>query len=476
MNVNVHDVNSYLQTTGQKAVSASKNTGPNGFIQEHFYGSRSKSHVRSWQEAPCPPGTFGPETDANATRQCLPRRLMAGPMRILILNADYQSFLRHHYDAHPALQTASYAAQMQARNESLFAVADFYSRNFRRHGHEAWEIHVNNRHLQYAWAVENGFAIEAPDKTVESPRRSRLSRAIEPITPLLRPLVRRLRPFRLPEWEAWVLDAQIKHFQPDVILNQSMEYVRAVALVQHKRPGRLIVGQIAAPRPEGEDYSVYNMVISSLPNFVEWFRARGVRAELNLLAFEADLLEKLGPKPSRDIDLSFVGSLSPEHAGRVQWLEKIARAIPLQIWGNGIERLPQSSPLHACYRGPAWGRGVYEVLRRSRITLNYHIGIAGGWANNMRLYEATGSGALLLNDAKPNLNSMFAVGKEVVTYASPEECVAKIRHYLDHEDERAALAAAGQQRTLADHNYFKRTGEILALIAAISAKAVDVTR
>jgi spore maturation protein CgeB len=43
--------------------------------------------------------------------------------------------------------------------------------------------------------------------------------------------------------------------------------------------------------------------------------------------------------------------------------------------------------------------------------------------------------------------------------------LARIRHYLDHEAERAAIAAAGQRRTLNDHNYFKRTGEILELIA-----------
>jgi hypothetical protein len=388
-------------------------------------------------------------------------------MRILVLNVDYPKFLRDLYRQYPGLARSNYDAQLEARNNSLFAGADFYSRNFQRHGHEAQEVHLNNRHLQYAWASEHGFDIEAPDEVAEVPSRSRISQVLEPVKPLLRPLVRRMKPFRMPEWEARVLAAQIEDFRPHVILNQSMEYVRAATLAQHKAPGRLIIGQIAAPRPEGEDYGIYDLVISSLPNFVEWFRAHGVRAELNLLAFEPAILEKLGPQPPRDIDLSFVGSLSPEHAGRVRWLERIARAMPLQIWGNGIERLPPSSPLHACYRGHAWGRGVYEVLRRSRITLNYHIDVAGNWANNMRLYEATGSGTLLLNDAKPNLRSLYAVGQEVAAYVSTEDCIAKIQYYLNHEDERAAIAAAGQRRTLTDHSYFKRTGEILNLIAAL---------
>ena len=109
---------------------------------------------------------------------------------------------------------------------------------------------------------------------------------------------------------------------------------------------------------------------------------------------------------------------------------------------------------------------MYDILRRSKISLNQHgfIALVHDTANNMRLYEATGMGSLLLTDAKSNLGSMFDVGREIITYASPDECIAQIHHYLAHEDQRARIAAAGQRRTLACHNYFKRTGEILDLI------------
>src|SRR5438874_8417507 len=83
-------------------------------------------------------------------------------MRFAILTADYPAFLRELYARHPALDRASYAEQMAARNDSLFGVADFYSRNFIRHGHQAVEIHVNNNWLQYAWAREHGLGVPAP--------------------------------------------------------------------------------------------------------------------------------------------------------------------------------------------------------------------------------------------------------------------------------------------------------------------------
>ena len=81
-------------------------------------------------------------------------------MRILVLNADYPRFLSWLYRRQAGLGSAGYAAQMAARNASLFGVADFYSRNFSALGHSAAEIHVNNTYLQSAWAREHGMAVE----------------------------------------------------------------------------------------------------------------------------------------------------------------------------------------------------------------------------------------------------------------------------------------------------------------------------
>jgi len=50
---------------------------------------------------------------------------------------------------------------------------------------------------------------------------------------------------------------------------------------------------------------------------------------------------------------------------------------------------------------------MYNVLKNSKITLNNHIGIAGCFAGNMRLFEATGVGTLLITDWKTNLKEMF---------------------------------------------------------------------
>jgi spore maturation protein CgeB len=113
--------------------------------------------------------------------------------------------------------------------------------------------------------------------------------------------------------------------------------------------------------------------------------------------------------------------------------------------------------------GQVWGREMYEILHCSKIALNHHGDIAP-YANNMRLYEATGVGTLLVTDWKENLHEMFDPGKEVVAYHTPEECAELIQYYLEHDDERRAIAHEGQQRTLREHTYYHRMQELVDII------------
>src|SRR6185437_3307307 len=124
-----------------------------------------------------------------------------------------------------------YATQMAARNDSLFGLADFYSRNFAALGHAAAEIHVNNPYLQSAWAREHGMKVGTATPHGQA-RQHRLpgwlQRAAAPFKPLLRPLVRKvgLSP-RLDAASEQILLAQIEAFRPDVVLNQDIFYVDA---------------------------------------------------------------------------------------------------------------------------------------------------------------------------------------------------------------------------------------------------------
>ena len=106
----------------------------------------------------------------------------------------------------------------------------------------------------------------------------------------------------------------------------------------------------------------------------------------------------------------------------------------------------------------------YRVFAEAKIGLNRHIDAAAGYSNNLRLYDVTGVGALLFTEPGTNLAELFDPQSEVVTYEGARDLAGKIRYYLRHEDERAAIAAAGQERTLRDHNWLVRMTELVALL------------
>ena len=51
-----------------------------------------------------------------------------------------------------------------------------------------------------------------------------------------------------------------------------------------------------------------------------------------------------------------------------------------------------------------------------------------------------------------------------MAYYSKDDLVEKIEHYLEQDSERAAIAAAGAQRTLWEHTYRQRMAELAALL------------
>ena len=216
---------------------------------------------------------------------------------------------------------------------------------------------------------------------------------------------------------AQTLLAQVREVKPDVVHIQCTDLIHSDVAKAVKQEVRLVVGQIAADLPRW-DYRPYDLVVSSVPGLVDRFHQDGIDAEWLPLAFEASLIDRV-PETARDVPVSFVGSFSISHPRRLEVLEAVARATSLSTWTGDADRVPSASPVRPTIQGAAWGRGMYEVLGRSRITVNNHARIAGSTANNLRLFEATGMGALLVTEAASNLAQLFEAGQEVATYRSP---------------------------------------------------------
>lgn len=352
----------------------------------------------------------------------------ASPVRseplCIFVNTYYAKFLDSHYRSSPALADSPYEVQRAALQASRFGDSNFYSDGLRHSGWMAEDLIVNCDTLQQAWAREHGVTAEGLAIAVEQIRRAR----------------------------------------PEVVYLQDLalaipEFIHAI------RPWvRLVVGQIASPLPPQTDLSLVDILFSSFPHFVDRFRSLGRTAYYQPLAFSPDVLDALADS-ERDIPVSFVGGISPAHAEGLKFLEYLAGTVDIDFWGYGREHLAPDSALFARHHGEAWGLQMFGLLRRSRITVNRHIDVALHSANNMRLFEATGCGALLITDYKDNLSDLFEIGREVVAYRDPEECAELIRYYQAHPEEAAEIARAGQARTLRDHSYAGNMRQTAMLLA-----------
>ncbi|HET8721157.1 MAG TPA: glycosyltransferase [Nitrospira sp.] len=382
-------------------------------------------------------------------------------MKFVIANTDYSEFLGELYASCPGLSEQPFEEQLRIRYATRFGVADFYSRNLRAIGHEALDIYANNVHMQRMWAKEHGVAgqkWEALGRLLD-----RLSQASDrPFLGRAKPLVRSW--LRHDDEGCRILAAQVEHHRPDVFLNQAMDGIDSRWMHTIRPWVRLIIGQHAATSlPDDGDYTCYDLVVSSFPPTVEFFRRKGIAAVLHRLGFDPNAIPQQAA-PERMYPVTFVGSLSAVHRTRLEWLERLCGLVPeLKIWGPGIDLVEPSSPIRRRHMGVVWGTAMYDVLLRSQITLNHH-GDVAAYANNCRLFEATGAGAMLLTDWKANLHDLFDVGREVAAYRTPEDCAETIRYYLGHAEARQAVASAGRARTLRDHTYRIRMQELVEIV------------
>lgn len=352
-------------------------------------------------------------------------------MRILLVDTFYGPYLNRLYSDR-WLASQSWEQQHQAHFSGSFGTGNSYSEGLKPLGVDAIEIVANSPLLQESWAKR--YQPEILDKTQN---------------------IQRLMA---------ILEAQINWWKPTVLYIQDINWVPTVFLKNIKSQVSLIVGQNACPLSPELDVSPYDLLLTSLPHYVDKFRSMGVESAYFPIGFDQRLLRQHRTDTQRPHQLTFVGGLGGYHSKGTEMLNSIARELPLQAWGYGGEQLRSDSPLKKCWKGEAWAEDMYSILSMSQITINRHINISKNYACNMRLYEATGMGACLVTDQKSNLANLFKIDEEIVAYNNPEEAAEKIRYLINNPDVARQIAKAGQDRTLKDHTYSKRMEMLLDIL------------
>jgi spore maturation protein CgeB len=138
------------------------------------------------------------------------------------------------------------------------------------------------------------------------------------------------------------------------------------------------------------------------------------------------------------------------------------RAAARRALGSALRSLPGGAQLTATGRrmlravksaGRPPGRG-----RGGSAAADEELAAESGLPTQMkgRNFEVPGCGGFLLTDPAEELERCYEPGREVALFRTLPELIDRARHYLAHEDERAAVARAGYERTLREHTYVHR--------------------
>ena len=108
---------------------------------------------------------------------------------------------------------------------------------------------------------------------------------------------------------------------------------------------------------------------------------------------------------------------------------------------------------------PIFGKNMFDVLKNTKILINKHIEDTE-YAGNMRLFEGTGLGCLLITDYKKELEKLFKIDEDIVIYTSEKQIFEKINFYLKNNNTRINIAKNGYNKTKSFHNYLNRVNEL----------------
>ena len=264
-----------------------------------------------------------------------------------------------------------------------------------------------------------------------------------------------------------ILLAQIEHHETEVFYN--LDPISYGSAFVRKLPNCVKTSICWRGVPSGNpDLTGYDLVVCNFPTILDHWRRKGCKAAYFSPAHDP-AMDRYASSRRDDRDLVFIGGFSRDHLNRSMALKaaastpgirarfyldnsrrtRLANFLPF-VPGFGTYRHPRE--IRAVSAGPLYGQDLYRALAGTRIVLNGAIDTTGEDRGNMRCFEATGCGAVLLTDTGRYPDG-FVNGETMVTYSSPDEISGLIRRLLNDPVEANAIAKGG--RAMVQDRYSK---------------------
>lgn len=360
---------------------------------------------------------------------------------IVQLESFYPQVLQSLYQRLPQLAEQSFDTQLAQMLATGFSGGHNVAPYMNPAQWRSQYIVLNGVAAQQRWAIEHGLSAHAPAREI-------------------------------------VL-AQLRHYQPDVLyLSDIPGFDFSILAELSKRP--FVVGWHATSVSDRTPWSSFDLVLSGISRIREEVLQRGAKAAVRYMpAAPAFVATTLTPPRRQGVVFSgsFYGGIHDQRAQQFRQLSQAVSSIGLDI------HTPQPFALDAQdairFHPAVFGHDVLSLYASHPVVLdsrgNFNLADNGGprETSNMRIFEATRAGSLLLTEFSPNLSDYFELGQEIETYRSFDELVDKIRFYCspDNEAARQCIADAGLARVRREHLIEHRAAQIESILDQYVPKA-----
>jgi hypothetical protein len=145
---------------------------------------------------------------------------------------------------------------------------------------------------------------------------------------------------------------------------------------------------------------------------------------------------------------------------RLTYVANLGR-LGVHAWGDAGWRSLERHGVR--YRGPA-GHALELTRIYNATRVNVDVGrLYQSDIVTLRTFDVLACGAFALVEHTAELEELFDVGREVVSYRTLPELVEKAAHYVDHPDETAAIARRGLAAVRERHTVDLRLARMLAV-------------
>lgn len=396
-------------------------------------------------------------------------------MKIIIITILYKDAINDLYRNNKSLSFSSYKKQKIIVDSEISIWASGWEDVLTKIGHNVMTIPINVSALQKKWAEENDIHL----KNLHD-----------------------------------IAYEQVKLFEPDIIWYDYFDITLLKKIKSNINSIKLILGWTGSVIVNLNILKETDLVLSCSPETVQKLNNIGATAEHLDHAFNNSLLNN-SIKFNRNNDFIFIGQIikgSGLHNQREKLLKKLVNKFDIKIYSSSynygfkkifaasvkkfsnllftpfmhskyfrnilndnlylteilnaknIPLIPYDNQLKKRLYPPVYGKKMYKTIAESLLVLNIHADSSPNFASNMRLFETTGIGTTLLTDWKKNINNLFKIDKEILTYKTPEECFEKASWLLNNPNKCIEIGKEGQKRTLLNYTYAQRVQDLLKII------------